>query len=119
MKIKEYLEKNEGALLCPLVESDRPGFYTFGMRTINVVVLDGSLMVRVGGGFVTMDTFVDKYGRAEARKMHKQAILTNQDEQAIVKNLAVHRMNKYKQDGEIGRAVQQECRDRSRMPSSA
>eukprot|EP00456_Euglypha_rotunda_P000924 TRINITY_DN101599_c0_g1_i1.p1 TRINITY_DN101599_c0_g1~~TRINITY_DN101599_c0_g1_i1.p1 ORF type:complete len:106 (+),score=23.50 TRINITY_DN101599_c0_g1_i1:40-318(+) len=29
------------------------------------------------------------------------------------------RSKKGKQNGEIGRAVQQECRDRSRMPSSA
>jgi len=45
------------------------GFYQFGTRKIRAQILSGSLVVRVGGGFMTFLEFVQKYGRLESVKV--------------------------------------------------
>jgi Growth-Arrest-Specific Protein 2 Domain len=66
-------------VLNELAESDMPipgnfgriseGFYKFGTRKIRAQILSGSLVVRVGGGFMTFREFVEKYGRLESVKV--------------------------------------------------
>lgn len=37
----------------------------FGSRVINASIINGILMVRVGGGFMQMEEFVDKHSNKE------------------------------------------------------
>jgi Growth-Arrest-Specific Protein 2 Domain len=39
--------------------------YLFGMRLINAIIINGVLMVRVGGGFMSMTDFVEKHSPKE------------------------------------------------------
>jgi hypothetical protein len=48
-----------------------PGLYQFGTKKITAQILTGSLVVRVGGGFMRFEEFVAKYGRSESIKIVK------------------------------------------------
>ena len=39
--------------------------YLFGTKLIHASIINGVLMVRVGGGFMTMEQFVEKYSGKE------------------------------------------------------
>lgn len=39
--------------------------YMFGLKLINAQIINGKLMVRVGGGFMSMEEFVEKYSNKE------------------------------------------------------
>ena len=52
--------------------TDNPEIFLFGTRKINIVVLNGQLMVRVGGGYAAIDEFVAKNAPSEARKLREQ-----------------------------------------------
>jgi hypothetical protein len=38
-----------------------PGVYTFGSRKVNIKVEQFKLKVRVGGGFISIDDFLEEY----------------------------------------------------------
>ena len=42
--------------------------YLFGTKKIQAKVLNGILLVRVGGGYMDMDTFFNNYGELELSK---------------------------------------------------
>lgn len=47
------------------------GKYQFGTRTIICKIVNGRLLVRVGGGFMSADEFIEQYGPMELLKMMK------------------------------------------------
>jgi len=47
------------------------GVYQFGTRKIHAAILSGSLVVRVGGGYMKFVDFVKKYGKFESIKIVK------------------------------------------------
>jgi len=47
------------------------GVYQFGTRKIHATILAGSLVVRVGGGYMKFVEFVKKYGKFESIKIIK------------------------------------------------
>lgn len=72
--IHQEVSKLQKHLPIALKPTDREGIYTFGARKIHLVVIDGRLSVRVGGGYLTFWEFVNKYGEMEANKL-KKAVL--------------------------------------------
>jgi hypothetical protein len=46
------------------------GFYIFGTRKIFVKLLQGRLVVRVGGGFMSIEDFLAQYAQTEINKVH-------------------------------------------------
>ena len=46
--------------------------YLFGMKVINAMIINGMLKVRVGGGFMTMEEFVDKHSETEICKLRNK-----------------------------------------------
>lgn len=44
------------------------GFYMFGSRKIFAKVLNGRLVIRVGGGYMVIEEFISSYADAELRK---------------------------------------------------
>ena len=39
--------------------------YLFGLKLIHAKIINGILMVRVGGGYMTIEEFVEKYSHKE------------------------------------------------------
>ena len=43
----------------------------FGTRNIIAKIINGNLLIRVGGGYMSADEFIEQYGRMEMLKMMK------------------------------------------------
>lgn len=50
-----------------------PGKYLFGTRNIMCKIINGKLVVRVGGGYMSADEFIEQYGKIELLKAMKEA----------------------------------------------
>lgn len=46
--------------------------YMFGTRKILAKIINGRLVIRVGGGYMNAEEFIDQYGRIEMMKMMKK-----------------------------------------------
>jgi len=46
-----------------------PGKYMFGSRQIMAKIINGKLVIRVGGGYMSVDEFIDQYGKIELLKL--------------------------------------------------
>jgi PAS domain-containing protein len=68
--LEQFLKMN-GTLPVSIKASEKPNIYYFGTRRIHLVIINGRLFVRVGGGFMTMDEFCNQYGEAEAAKVKR------------------------------------------------
>ena len=51
---------------------EEPGVYLFGSRRIAIKVEQGRLIVRVGGGYVSIDDFITSYTPSELEKMENR-----------------------------------------------
>lgn len=47
------------------------GKYIFGTRNIMAKIINGKLVIRVGGGYMSADEFIEQYGQIELVKMMK------------------------------------------------
>jgi len=48
-----------------------PGQYMFGSRKILAKIINNKLVIRVGGGYMSADEFIEQYGKIEMMKMLK------------------------------------------------
>lgn len=51
------------------IERISPGKYLFGTKKIIAKIVNNKLLIRVGGGFMSVEEFIDQYGRMELMKM--------------------------------------------------
>jgi hypothetical protein len=64
---------------CPVpIRKIGNGFYLFGTKKIYAKILNGKLVIRVGGGFMIIEEFIATYADAEMNKISKMT-----DEQLI------------------------------------
>lgn len=49
------------------------GFYLFGLKKIFAKILNGKLVIRVGGGYMIIDEFIQTYADQELAKLEKLA----------------------------------------------
>ena len=56
--------------------------YLFGTRVINAQIINGVLMVRVGGGFMSMEQFVDKHS---AKEIHRLRVIMANEKKKLQK----------------------------------
>lgn len=47
------------------------GFYMFGTKKIFAKIMNNKLVVRVGGGFMGIDEFINTYGESELLKLKR------------------------------------------------
>jgi len=47
------------------------GFYMFGTKKIFAKVMNDKLVVRVGGGYMGIDEFINTYGESELTKLKR------------------------------------------------
>ena len=56
---------------CPVpVKRLGDGFYLFGTRKIYAKIMNGKLVIRVGGGYMTIEKFIDTYAEQELVKIN-------------------------------------------------
>jgi hypothetical protein len=57
---------------CPVpIRKIGNGFYLFGTKKIYAKILNGKLVIRVGGGFMIIEEFIATYADAEMNKLSK------------------------------------------------
>ena len=61
---------NRANLNLPVVRISA-GKYLFGSRNIMAKIINGKLVIRVGGGYMGVDEFIDQYGKIEMLKHMK------------------------------------------------
>ncbi len=65
---QDYLEGTE----CPVpLEKIGKGYYMFGSKKIFAKIINGKLVIRVGGGYMGIDEFVQAYAESELMKMQR------------------------------------------------
>ena len=45
------------------------GYYLFGTKKIFAKIMNGKLVIRVGGGFMIIEEFIASYSESELKKM--------------------------------------------------
>ena len=64
--LARYININD----CPVpIKRLGGGYYLFGTRKIYAKVMNGRLVIRVGGGYMVIDEFIETYAEAELKKM--------------------------------------------------
>lgn len=48
------------------------GNYMFGTKKILAKIMNGKLVIRVGGGYMSAEEFIEQYGKIEMMKLMKQ-----------------------------------------------
>lgn len=48
------------------------GYYMFGTKKIFAKIMNGKLVIRVGGGFMVIEEFISTYADAEMKKLQSQ-----------------------------------------------
>lgn len=77
---------------CPVpIRKIGNGFYLFGTKKIYAKILNGKLVIRVGGGFMIIEEFIATYADAEMNKISKmsddQLIALSADSQAMTQTV--------------------------------
>lgn len=59
---------------CPVpIRKIGNGFYLFGTKKIFAKILNGKLVIRVGGGFMIIEEFIATYADSEMNKVSKMS----------------------------------------------
>jgi hypothetical protein len=59
---------------CPVpIRKVGNGFYLFGTKKIYAKILNGKLVIRVGGGFMIIEEFIATYADSEMSKISKMS----------------------------------------------
>lgn len=69
-KVDELMQQHLQANNCSVkVVRTGPGKYLFGSKNIMAKVINGKLVIRVGGGYMGADEFIQQYGPMEMAKV--------------------------------------------------
>lgn len=59
---------------CPIpIQRLGDGFYLFGSKKIYAKVINGKLVIRVGGGYMVIEQFIETYAEEEMAKLQRIA----------------------------------------------
>jgi hypothetical protein len=75
VRLAEYINHYPGSLnLFQLFVRERHGVYTFGSKSICIMVENDNIQVRVGGGYLSIDEFIDQYAGIELEKLERKSM---------------------------------------------
>lgn len=83
--INNYPERNKLKIMF-MRESE--GVYQFGSKRVGLKVAKDKIEIRVGGGFLSIDEFLDQYTPAELEKLERKDPLKRLSERIAVQKLA-------------------------------
>ena len=73
--VDEMLARYINIANCPVpIKRLGGGFYLFGLKKIYAKIMNGKLVIRVGGGYMTIEEFISNYAQAELNKLEQLAI---------------------------------------------
>jgi hypothetical protein len=73
---------------CPVpIKKLGNGYYIFGTRKIYAKILNGKLVIRVGGGYMVIEEFISTYAEQELNKINKMAEKTDEEDVGDVDSL--------------------------------
>ena len=68
--VDELIAKYINDMQCPLpVKRLGDGYYLFGTKKIYAKIMNGKLVIRVGGGYMSIEEFIATYGDFEVQKV--------------------------------------------------
>ena len=70
------------------------GVYEFGSRRVMVKVERGSIQIKVGGGYLSIDEFLDQYTPAELEKLERRDPLKRISEKVAVQKTVVDKSSR-------------------------
>ena len=70
-KLAEYKENVESAI--PIQKLTEEGCYKIGSRKVVLQLINGKLVVRIGGGFLQLKDFLEFYSAQETRRSHNKS----------------------------------------------
>lgn len=68
------------------------GVYTFGSKRVMVKIEKDNIKIRVGGGFLSIDEFIDQYTPVELEKLERKDPVKRFTDKAIVQKTLVERV---------------------------
>lgn len=72
--VDEMLAKYINIANCPVpIKRLGGGFYLFGLKKIYAKIMNGKLVIRVGGGYMIIEEFISNYAQAELNKLEALA----------------------------------------------
>ena len=72
-----------------LRESD--GVYQFGQKRVYVKIEKGDkIMVRVGGGFMHIEDFINQYTSAEVERIERKDVISRFSNKIAIQNISAH-----------------------------
>ena len=90
-KLAEFINNYpERSKLKIMFMRESEGVYQFGTRRVAVKVEGGSIKIRVGGGFLSIDEFLDQYTPAELEKLDRKDPLKRFSEKVAVQKAIVN-----------------------------
>jgi len=73
VRIAEYINNYHGTLnLCILFKRERQGVYLFGSKSVCISVENDYINIRVGGGYLSIDEYIDQYAEIELKKLESK-----------------------------------------------
>jgi uncharacterized coiled-coil protein SlyX len=72
LNIDEVMAEYTKSSPVPVTKLDKDGNYLFGTKKINAKILDDALVIRVGGGYIGIQEFFEKYTQIEVVKINKE-----------------------------------------------
>ena len=85
------------------VQRIEQGRYIFGTKKISAKIQNGKLIIRVGGGYMSVDEFVSQYGSIELEKMQLDISPTRQS--AMSTSFAQSNTNVSRKVGAVGNST--------------
>ena len=62
------------------------GVYAFGSKKVHVRIEKGKIMIRVGGGYLSIDEFLDQFTPVELEKLERRDPLKRFSEKVFMKS---------------------------------
>jgi len=67
------------------------GVYQFGQKRVYIKIEKGDrILVRVGGGFMSIEEFIKTYTQEEVEKINRKHVIQKYQEKAMVQTIAAH-----------------------------
>ena len=92
MRLAEYINNYpDRSRLKIMFQRESEGVYLFGTKRVNIRVDNNNINVRVGGGYLSIDEFLDQYTPTELEKLERKDPLKRFSEKvAVQKSLVGH-----------------------------
>ena len=92
VKLAEYINNYpDRKKLKIMFMRETEGVYEFGTKRVHVKVASGKIMIKVGGGFLSIDEFLDQYTPTELQALERKDPMRRMTERLAIQKTLVGR----------------------------